>query len=154
TRKSGEKQTLNLSRPETRGGTDVDIQLQAGDVIYVPERRTQITVVGEVNKAGSFDYKDDMTVMDAIGLAGGVRPETADYNAATLIHDGKESKLDLDALLRKGDLAQNIRLVAGDRIMVPEFKNRTYTFGAVAKSGYYPFKEGDRVMDALNASGG
>lgn len=154
THKNGEKQVLDLSKPETRGGTEADILLQSGDVIYVPERRVQISVLGEVNKPGSFDYKDDMTVLDAIASSGGVRMETADFFGATLVHNGVESKLDLDALMKKGDLTQNIKLVAGDRIVVPEFKNRTYTFGAVGKAGYYPFKPGDRVLDALNASGG
>lgn len=153
TRKSGDRITLDLSRPELKGGTEVDMPLQAGDVIYVPERRTEVNVLGEVGRPGSFEYKDDMTVLDALTQAGGVK-ETADLTKSTLIHNGKETKLDLEALLRRGDLASNFKLAAGDRIMVPEFQNRTYIFGAVAKPGYYSFKEGDRVLDALNSSGG
>lgn len=154
TKKTGEKRVLDLSKPETRGGTEADILLEAGDVVYVPERRTQVSVLGELNKPGSFDYKEDMTVLDAIAAAGGVRMETADFDNTLLSHNGVESKLDLDALLKKGDLTQNVKLAAGDRIIIPEFKNRTYTFGAVGKAGYYPYKPGDRVLDALNASGG
>lgn len=154
TRKSGDKQVLDISRPETKGGTEVDILLQPGDVIYVPERNTKISVLGEVAQPGSFDYyKDEITVIEAITKAGGVR-ETADLAAATLIHDGQEQPLDLEAILRRGELAGNIKLSPGDRIMIPELRNRTYVYGAVARPGYYLFKPGDRILDALNGSGG
>lgn len=153
TRKTGERLTLNLSKPETRGGTDVDVPLMAGDVIYVPERRTQIAVLGEVNRPGNIDYRDEMTVLDALTAAGGVR-EMAELTGTTLRRDGKEEKLDLEALLRRGDIAINRQLKPGDRLMIPEIRNRTYVFGAVATPGFYNFKPGDRVLDALKGSGG
>ena len=151
THTSGLSQTLDLSHPETKGDTPQNIVLQSGDVIYVPERRTQFSVVGEVNRPGSFDYKDDMTVLDALTQVGGVK-DTADLANATLVHDGKERPLNLDALLQHGDLSINTKLAAGDRILVPEIHNRTYVFGAVGRPGYYTFKPGDRVLDALNSS--
>ena len=151
THPDGTGQTLDLSRPETKGGTEKDIILQAGDVIYIPERRSQFSVVGEVGRPGSFDYKDEMTVLDALTQVGGVK-DTADLAGATLVHGGTERPLNLDALLRRGDLSGNARLSPGDRILVPEIHNRTYVFGAVGHPGYYAFKPGDRVLDALNAS--
>jgi len=151
THPDGTGQTLDLSRPETKGGTGKDIILQAGDVIYIPERRSQFSVVGEVGRPGSFDYKDEMTVLDALTQVGGVK-DTADLAGATLVHGGTERPLNLDALLRRGDLSGNARLSPGDRILVPEIHNRTYVFGAVGRPGYYAFKPGDRVLDALNAS--
>lgn len=151
--KTGEKQTLDLSHPETKGGSAVDIVLLPGDLITVPEKRTQFSVLGEVNKPGSYDYRDDMTVLDALTAVGGIK-ETADLDSATLIHEGKESKIDLDALLRHGDMSVNTKLAAGDRLMLPEIRNRVYVFGAVSRPGYYIFKAGDRVLDALNGSGG
>ena len=151
THPDGTSQTLDLSHPETKGGTDKDIILQAGDVIYVPERHTQFSVVGEVNRPGSFDYKDDETVLGALTEAGGVK-DTADLPNATLVHAGTERPLNLDALLNHGDLSINAKLTPGDRILVPELHNRTYVFGAVGRPGYYSFKPGDRVLDALNAS--
>ena len=144
--------TLDVSEPEKIKGTDQDILLTEGDILFVPERRLQVSVVGEVMRPGSFDYKDDMTVLDLMGLSGGVKP-SADLDNATLLQGGKETKLDLDALLRRGDMSVNCKLKAQDRIMIPELQNRTYVFGAVAKPGYYPFKPGDRILDALDASG-
>ncbi len=152
TRRSGESQTYDMTDFPRLAGTERDVLLQEGDVIFVPERRTQVSVIGEVLRPGSFDYRDEMTVLDALGLAGGVR-DSADLHAATIEEDGVERKLDLDALLRRGDMSVNAKLKPGARIMVPEWQNRTYVFGAVARPGFYPYKEGDRILDALNASG-
>jgi protein involved in polysaccharide export with SLBB domain len=153
TRKTGDRLTLDLSRPETKGGTEKDIVLEAGDVVYVPDRHTQFSVIGEVVKPGSFDYKDDMTVLDALTTVGGIK-ETADLNSSTLVHEGKESKIDLDALLRHGNMLVNVKLAPGDRLLIPEDNSRTYVFGAVAHPGYYIFKPNDRVLDALQGVGG
>jgi len=153
TRKTGAKLTLDVSHPETRAGTETDVALAVGDLIYIPERRTQFNVVGQVNRPGSYDYKDDMRVLDALTEVGGVM-ETADLSTSTLVHNGKEQKLDLEALLRRGEMQGNVKLAAGDRILIPELKNRTYVFGAVGRPGYYLFKPGDRILDALNGAGG
>ena len=152
THPDGSKQALDLSHPELKSGTDADLLLQPNDAVYVPERRAEFSVIGEVNRPGSFDYKENMTVLDALTAVGSVK-ETADLKNATLTHDGQNSPIDLDALLRQGDMSQNVRLAAGDRLMIPE-GNRTYVYGSVSKPGYYTFKPGDRVLDALNAAGG
>ncbi|HEV2474021.1 MAG TPA: polysaccharide biosynthesis/export family protein, partial [Chthonomonadales bacterium] len=47
TRKSGQAVTLDLSHPDQKGGTPADIVMQAGDVIYVPMRHTEVAAVGE-----------------------------------------------------------------------------------------------------------
>jgi protein involved in polysaccharide export with SLBB domain len=132
----------------------MDVELASGDVIYVPEYRTQITILGEVGAPGSIEYKENMTILDLLRAANNVKSETADLAAATLLRDGEEIKVDLDALLLRGDLSKNIILAAGDRLLVPEIKNRTYVLGAVRAPGYYQYKAGDRVLDALKASGG
>jgi len=153
THKSGTKRLLDLSHPESKGGTEADVLLEVGDVVYIPERRTQFSVLGEVMRPGSFEYREDMTVLDALTAVGGVK-ETADLNASMLTHNGKDSKIDLDGLLRHGIMTVNIKMAAGDRLVVPEIRNRTYIFGAVARPGFYIYKPGDRILDALNGSGG
>jgi protein involved in polysaccharide export with SLBB domain len=149
----GKAEPLNLKALLQQGDLSLNTRLMPGDVISIPERRMEFSVLGEVMKPGSYDYRDDMTVLDALTAVGGVK-DTADLDAATLISHGQEHKLDLDALLRHGDLTINTRLAAGDRIMIPEIRNRTYIFGAVARPGYYAFKPGDRILDALNGAGG
>ncbi len=153
THRNGQRQTVNLSHPEIKGGTDQDIILTPSDVIYVPQRHTQVSVLGEVAKPGNLEYKENMNVLDALSGAGGASL-TADLSGATIIHNGRQQPLDLNGLLRRGNMSANVALAPGDSIVIPELHNRTYVFGAVAKPGYYAFQPGDRVLDALNGSGG
>ena len=153
THHNGQRQIVNLSHPEVKGGTDQDIVLNPSDVVYVPQRHTQVSILGEVTKPGNLEYKENMSVLDAVDGAGGIK-DTADLNGATILHNGKERPAYLYALLRQGNMNANVPLAPGDSILVPELHNRTYVFGAVAKPGYYLFQPGDRVLDALNGSGG
>jgi len=154
THSDGTKTTLDITNPETIAGTDKDILLAADDVIYVPQRHVEVTVLGEVVKPGIYDYKDKMTVLDALKDADNTNPDTANLPDATLLHKGKNYKLDLDALLVKGDQSQNFLLAPGDRIFIPTLHNRIYVDGAVGHPGYYLFKPGDRLINAIQGSGG
>ncbi len=154
THKNGVIQTADLSDPQTAGGTAQDLALAPDDVIYVPPRHMQISVLGEVAKPGSYAYKDKMTVLDALTDADNVNQATADLSHATLIHDGAERPLDLNALLVQGQVANNVALAPGDRIYIPELHNRIFVDGAVGHAGYYAFKPGDRLVNAISGSGG
>ena len=154
THKDGVIQTADLSDPQTAGGTAQDLALAPDDVVYVPPRHMQISVLGEVAKPGSYAYKDKMTVLDALTDADNVNQATADLSHATLIHDGAERPLDLNALLRQGQVANNVALAPGDRIYIPELHNLIFVNGAVGHAGYYAFKPGDRLVNAITGSGG
>lgn len=146
------QQTLDLSHPERKGDSPDNLTLADKDAVYVPELRDEFSVVGEVSKPGSYPYKSDMTVLDALTAVGPVLP-TADLTAATVTHNGHDQRIDLEAMENRGDMTNNFKLVAGDRIVVPK-GNRTYVYGAVAKPGFYQFQRNDRLLDALNAAGG
>jgi len=86
--------------------------------------------------------------------SGGALPEVADLRGATFTHNGVESKIDLDAMLLHGDMSANVKMSPDDRISIPELHNKVYVFGDVARPGFYYFKPGDRIVDALGAVGG
>jgi len=152
THPNGTVEVFDLSDPETKGNSPANILLQAGDNVYIPQRHTEIGVVGAVQKPGSYVYADKMTVLDAVTQAGGVIDD-ADLSHATLTHDGSTTPLDLYAMLNKGDMSQNGYLSPGDQIVIP-VGDRVYVFGFVTHPGYYDLKPGDHLLDALNAVGG
>ncbi len=148
----GTQQVLDLSNPESKAGTDVDVLLQPGDTLIIPDQKGKVGIVGEVKNPGNLFYKENLTVLDAINLSGGINPDTADLYNSTLTHNGVTKKIDLYALLHNGDLTANAPLVAGDILTIPELHNRTYVFGDVGRPGYYYYKLGDRILDALNSA--
>ena len=79
----------------------------------------QVSIVGAAVKPQSIPYRDKMTVLDAMIAAGGLSPY-ANGNAAVLIRDGKSYSLRLGDLLRDGKMADNVPLLPGDTIVIPQ----------------------------------
>jgi protein involved in polysaccharide export with SLBB domain len=154
TSRAGAKVTLDLGKPGLQAGTKDDVLINELDYIYVPQNRREFSVVGEVAHPGSYPYIDDTTVLDALTIVGGVNPDTADYTGSTISGNGVDQPIDLWKLLKEGDMSVNIKLNPGDRLNVPLNHNRVYVFGAVVKAGFYLFKPGDRVLDALDSTNG
>jgi polysaccharide export outer membrane protein len=77
---------------------------------------TRIYVLGEVNKPGLCEIEKDHNILDAIGAAGGFT-KNADRRRVYLVRRGQTAKyteINLDRLLKKGDLSQNYHLNEGD----------------------------------------
>ncbi len=97
----------------------IDPQISIGIVSIQSQK---IIVLGEVNNPGFFQAENYMTVLEVISRAGGF---TADgkQNSVLLIRGGMQKpqlmKLNLQNVLSKGDLTQNIALQRSDIIYVP-----------------------------------
>lgn len=83
----------------------------------------RIYVIGKVNKPGDFAIiARDVTVMQALSMAGGLTPFADEKNIKVLrMQDGQQRSISFDyRKIRRGeDLQQNIALEAGDVIVVP-----------------------------------
>ena len=83
----------------------------------------RVTVVGEVARQGEYKLNGPMTVLQAIGQAGGVT-EFADKENISVIRSvngvPKALPFDYAAVMRGKKLEQDILLKPGDRVVVPE----------------------------------
>ena len=121
-------------------------------MVYVPEQLAKVSIVGDVKQPGSIPYRENLTVVDLIAASGGPDMQTADLKSARMVRGGRSIPLDLDGLLRQGILTANVRLSPGDQIVIPEWNNRTYVYGSVQHPGWFYYKDGDRVLDALQTA--
>jgi polysaccharide export outer membrane protein len=84
---------------------------------------SQVKVIGQVLKPQALPYRDGMTVLDALLAVGGLG-QFAAGNRAHIARtvNGKEQdiKVKLDALVNGGEMQQNLKLVPGDVLVVPE----------------------------------
>lgn len=85
---------------------------------------SQIKVVGEVATPQSVAYRQGLTALDVVLAVGGLT-EFAAGNRAKIVRkdeNGKirEIKVRLDALVRKGKMAENVDVAPGDVLIVPE----------------------------------
>jgi polysaccharide export outer membrane protein len=84
---------------------------------------SQVKLVGQVANPQGIPYQDGMTVMDAVLASGGLTVFAAGNKAKVLRKvDGKqrEIRVKLRDVMEKGDLKQNLALLPGDIIVVPE----------------------------------
>ena len=77
---------------------------------------TRVYVLGEVNKPGLYELNKSHKVLDAIGAANGFTKDAA-KKKVFLVHkdqQGKPIKVNLNDILKKGDISQNYTLAEGD----------------------------------------
>jgi polysaccharide export outer membrane protein len=84
---------------------------------------SQIKVIGQVVKPQSLPYREGMTVLDALLAAGGLAPYAAGNRAKVVRTEGSKQtpiSINLEKIVEKGDMTQNLKLQPGDVIVVPE----------------------------------
>jgi polysaccharide export outer membrane protein len=91
-------------------------------VTVIESRSKRIYLLGKVNAPGEYPLQKDMTIVQAISLAGGLA-EWADSSDVKLIRKIKGTektfRVDYDAIVSGEDLAQNVQLQPDDTIFVP-----------------------------------
>lgn len=115
--------TKNISEQNSAGANPV---LKPGDLVIVggltDEGSSFIVVLGQVKKPGRYPYIKDMTVLEAIALAGGLT-DTAASNSTRVIREKGDKKetipVNVASLLRGGS-KKDVILEAEDKVIVPE----------------------------------
>jgi polysaccharide export outer membrane protein len=82
----------------------------------------QIRIVGEAAKPQAIPYRQGMSLLDVMILAGGLT-DFADGNAAVLVRHSegdKQYSVRLKDLLKRGDFGANVDVKPGDVIIVPQ----------------------------------
>lgn len=83
----------------------------------------QVRVIGEALNPSAINYTENMTLLDLMIAVGGLT-EFADGNSAKLVRviDGQEKTytINIDDLIRDGDITQNVDMLPGDIVIIPE----------------------------------
>ena len=118
---SGEEETISvdLHALVLNGDLSQNIEILGGDKIIVSEsiaQSQQVYVLGEVKTPGPYKIEQDMSVLEALRMAGGFT-DFANKAKVKLIREenGKKKNIiiSLDKI-RKGDKSQDVTLQAGD----------------------------------------
>jgi polysaccharide export outer membrane protein len=111
--------------------------------------------LGEFRDPGVRYMNGATNLIEALALAGGLE-EDAFLPGARLLRDDRICTVDLDALLRQGDFAQNVWMRAGDVIYAPRREDMSvYVIGSVAAPQAVPFgATGRTLLEAISVAGG
>jgi polysaccharide biosynthesis/export protein len=123
THKTSDKQiTLDLRKVLKEGDLTQNYELQEDDVIYVPEDTyNKYYVLGEVQRPGVYQLKDNVTVLSALMQAGGETPQGSIKRTKLVRGDLKnpDQRIIDIGKIKKGDLSADVKLQAGDVVIVP-----------------------------------
>ncbi len=86
-----------------RGAPDKNLLLAPGDTLFVPDADT-FYVYGQVARPGTFPIMKDMTVRQALAIAGGVTASGSERKVALIRAGGKEVPAKIDDPVQKGDV--------------------------------------------------
>jgi len=154
-RTDGNASVVDLSGLRTAEPLATNIVLQWDDRVYVPERDTRLTIVGQVMKPGSYTVPlgRRLTVLDLVTqVAGGLTSQAA--QTALLVRGGdKAEQIDLRRLLNQGDMSQNFDLHAGDTVIIPEADRITVAGEVGQPASFYP-GTGMNILEAIVRAGG
>jgi polysaccharide export outer membrane protein len=107
-----------------KGEVEGDILLKPDDVIFIPALGDKnVYVVGAVNTPRFVEYREGLTVMEAILEAGGFNRFAKENKTVIFRKNGSRKvaiSVKLKDLVNDGDLRQNMELEPGDYIVVKE----------------------------------
>ena len=139
---SGDTQPLDLEDLLVRQNMERNIRLETGDTLMVPEELTnRFFVLGDVNTPGIYVLRGDVTVLQALAMAGG--PASRGVGTAKTVNiirrngnapqvppsylkveklpnNGLLITVDLQAVMQRGDLGRDLQVQPGDIIVVPQ----------------------------------
>jgi polysaccharide biosynthesis/export protein len=122
--RSGKKIKEDFVKLYVQGDTNDDIVIEANDIIYIPANiNKNVYVMGAVNTPKSVEYRDGLTVMEAILEAGGFTKYASPNDTMIYRKEGSREitiSVKMKKLINEGDLAQNTRLQPGDYIVIKE----------------------------------
>ncbi len=114
-------------------------------------------VNGQVMKSGQYTLNDQpISLYTALGMAGGVNPETGDNTSIQLIRQGVTYNLNLVDLEKKGFSLHKLLIQPNDTIFVNTKQNqKLYVMGESSKSQALPLRDqGMTLSDVLGESEG
>jgi len=126
--------------------------------VFVQEHLSQrVTLVGQFEKPGTYDYISKQRLLDVMALGGGLSDNAGNTIQIRRREDipGKPNVfvVDLDQVIKEGRTELNIEIKGGDVIFVPEAGN-FFVDGAVRRPGSYPIRKKMSLREALLAAGG
>ena len=122
--RGGKKVREDFTNLFIKGDAEEDIMIEPNDVIYIPLNiERNVYVMGAVNAPKFIEYREGITVMEAILDAGGLT-KFANPNDTTIYRKENNKEISINVKIKRlmydGDLTQNVLLKPGDYVVVKE----------------------------------
>ncbi len=117
-------------------------------------RSINVFLVGEVQAPGTYQVSSLSSVLTILSEAGGPTKNGSLRNVRVLRNGKQLALIDLYNFFQSGDNSQDIRLQAGDTILVPIAGSLVGVSGDVRRPAIYELAPGETLGDLLDMAGG
>ena len=153
-RRAGKKvATVDMYAFLAQGDNSADVQLQSGDIIFIPPAGARVALLGIVNTPAIYELRGNETIKQILAMSGGL-PTLAAPQKAQL--ERLDSSRDIARYVEDFALdAKGLALVlkAGDVLKVfqisPQIANVVTLRGSVASPMRYPYQPGMKISDLI-----
>jgi len=131
-----------------------NVQLREQDILFIPNYKTRVEILGEVKHAGIFEIKPDEKMSDLIRFAGDFTDKAYAGSLTVMRNNEKEREVRNVANANYGKFS----LQNGDMVTVAatleRFSNRVSITGAVFHPGNYELTPGMKLSDLIKKADG
>jgi polysaccharide biosynthesis/export protein len=127
---------LVINLPRIIKKNDYDINLEDGDVLYIPSRNNSVNVIGQVQVTSSHIFEEGLDAGDYIARSGGIK-KRADKDRIYVISANGRIKIAADSNWFTSDNNNSIK--PGDTVVVPldsEYSNNLELWSSVTQIIY------------------
>ena len=112
-------------------------------------------VLGQVQRPGALPVDGDTTLLEALGIAGGVTPR-GDLESAYVLRGGQLLPINLGDMLLRGDISRNVYMRHGDVVYVPDNADqKIFVLGEVVRPSVVPITQNRITLaEGIAAAGG
>lgn len=120
-RADGGEIRVDLTQLDEDPRSSANVVLKDGDELFVPRNGTEVHVLGGVFKPGRYMVASGTTLLEAISAAGGLSAGAALGSCAVIRTEPEPERIsvDLQLLIKQGDMSQNPTLRDRDVVFVP-----------------------------------
>ena len=123
----------------------------------IESKSRRVMILGQIAKPGTYSITQPTTLLQGIANAGGLSvpqlsqtKDLADLNNAVLIRAGEFIPLDFEALIKNGDMSQNVYLKADDYIFIPSSNlQNIHVLGAVGAPQSIQYTSSTTMISAI-----
>jgi protein involved in polysaccharide export with SLBB domain len=123
-------------------------------VLLVQPRYIKVFASGQIASPGVYTIPAETRLSEVLRLAGGISENGSLRHVSVSHADNSASSVDLYKFAYGGELTQNPKLHAGDKVLVPMIARRVAMLGQVIRPGLFELTDGDTVASLLDLAGG
>jgi polysaccharide export outer membrane protein len=121
--RNNQRMPVNFYELLIEGDLTQNLVLKPDDLIFIPDNFDQrVTVLGEVKTPQIIPFRDGLTILDAILMAGGFTKFARRNGTKIVRHNGdntQEIPVKITNITNKGKVKENTLLKPGDTVLVP-----------------------------------